>query len=87
MRDIHNMEVDYEHFTIPYLLTSDKVLAKIHNPIFRNLSGDASFSNTMKQYDDYTIREALHNCIAHMDYKMEQRITLVEEENNCFVLF
>ena len=76
-------EVDYEHFTIPYLLTSDKVLAKIHNPIFRNLSGDASFSNTMKQYDDYTIREALHNCIAHMDYKMEQRITLVEEENNC----
>ena len=83
LRDIHNMEVDYEHFTIPYLLTSDKVLAKIHNPIFRNLSGDASFSNTMKQYDDYTIREALHNCIAHMDYKMEQRITLVEEENNC----
>ena len=32
----------------------------------------------MKQYDDYTIREALHNCIAHQDYTLQQRINFVE---------
>ena len=32
----------------------------------------------VKQYDDYTIREALHNCIAHQDYTLQQRINFVE---------
>jgi len=36
------------------------------------------FPDTMKQYDDYTIREALHNCIAHQDYTLQQRINFVE---------
>ena len=31
----------------------------------------------MKQYDDYTIREALHNAIAHQDYTLQQRIVFV----------
>ena len=34
----------------------------------------------MKQYEDYSIREALHNCIAHQDYTLEGRITVVENE-------
>ena len=83
LRDSQDMEIDYEHFTIPYLMTVDKVLAKIRNLTFRELPGGTLFPDTMKQYDDYTIREALHNCIAHTDYKMEQRITLVEVENTC----
>ena len=32
----------------------------------------------MKQYDEYTIREALHNAIAHQDYTLQQRIVFVE---------
>jgi ATP-dependent DNA helicase RecG len=32
----------------------------------------------MKQYDDYSIREALHNCIAHQDYTLQERINFVE---------
>ncbi len=36
------------------------------------------FPDTMKLYDDYTIREALHNCIAHQDYTLQQRINFVE---------
>ncbi len=36
------------------------------------------FPDTMKQYDDYTIREALHNCIAHSNYQLQQRINFVE---------
>ena len=44
----------------------------------RELPGGTLFPDTMKQYDDYTIREALHNCIAHEDYRLNQRINFVE---------
>ena len=69
--------IDYEHFTIPFILTVDKVLAKIRNKTMRELPGGTLFPDTMKQYDDYTIREALHNCIAHQDYTLQQRISFV----------
>ena len=42
------------------------------------MPGGTLFPDTMKQYDDYTIREALHNCIAHQDYELQQRINFVE---------
>lgn len=42
------------------------------------MPGGTLFPDTMKQYDDYTIREALHNCIAHQDYTLRQRINFVE---------
>ena len=32
----------------------------------------------MQQYDDYSMREVLHNCIAHQDYSLQERINLVE---------
>lgn len=44
----------------------------------RELPGGTLFPKTMKQYDDYTIREALHNAIAHQDYTLQQRINFVE---------
>ena len=56
----------------------DKVLAKIRNRTMRELPGGTLFPDTMKQYDDYTIREALHNAIAHQDYTLQQRIVFVE---------
>lgn len=66
--------IDYEHFTIPFILTVDKVLAKIRNKTMRDLPGGTLFPDTMKQYDDYSIREALHNCIVHQDYTLQERI-------------
>ena len=70
--------VDYEHFTVPFILTVDEILSKIENLTMREMPGGTLFPDTMKQYDDYTIREALHNCIAHQDYTMQQRINFVE---------
>lgn len=70
--------VDYEHFTVPFILTVDEILSKIENLTLREMPGGTLFPNTMKQYDDYTIREALHNCIAHQDYTLQQRINFVE---------
>lgn len=69
---------DYEHFTIPFILTVDKVLGKIRNKTMRELPGGTLFPDTMKQYDEYTIREAMHNAIAHQDYTLQQRIVFVE---------
>ena len=77
-RDEKQEVVDYEHFTVPFILTVDEILSKIETLTMREMPGGTLFPDTMKQYDDYTIREALHNCIAHQDYTMQQRINFVE---------
>lgn len=78
LRDERQEVVDYEHFTAPFILTVDQILGKIRNLTMRELPGGTLFPETMKQYDDYTIREALHNAIAHQDYTLQQRINFVE---------
>ena len=77
LRDERQEVVDYEHFTAPFILTVDQILSKIRNLTMRELPGGTLFPETMKQYDDYTIREALHNAIAHQDYTLQQRINFV----------
>ena len=78
LHDEQHEVIDYEHFTVPFIITVDEILAKIHNLTMRELPGGTLFTDTKKQYDDYTIREALHNCIAHQDYTLQQRINFVE---------
>ncbi len=78
LRDERQEVIDYEHFTAPLILTVDQILGKIRNLTMRELPGGTLFPETMKQYDDYTIREALHNAIAHQDYTLQQRINFVE---------
>jgi ATP-dependent DNA helicase RecG len=78
LRDDKQNVVDYEHFTVPFILNVDKILGKIRNLTMREMPGGTLFPDTMKQYDDYTIREALHNCIAHQDYTLQERINFVE---------
>lgn len=84
LEDDEEIVQDYEHFGIPFLLTVDKVLAKIRNMTMRELPGGTLFPDTMKQYDDYTIREVLHNAIAHQDYTMQQRIVFVESPGRLY---
>ena len=78
LRDESGDVLDYEHFTVPFILTVDKILGKIRNLTMRELPGGTLFPDVMQQYDDYSMREALHNCIAHQDYTMQERINLVE---------
>jgi len=52
--------------------------------LLRELPGGTLFPDTMKQYDDYTIREALHNAIAHQDYTLQQRIVFVESPGKLY---
>ena len=62
----------------------DKVLSKIRNKTMRELPGGTLFPETMKQYDEYTIREVLHNAIAHQDYTLQKRIVFVEGPNTLY---
>ena len=78
LRDEHENVVDYEHFTAPFILTVDQILAKVHNLTMREMPGGTMFPDVMQQYDDYSMREVLHNCIAHQDYTLQERINLVE---------
>lgn len=84
LQDEENEVVDYEHFSIPFIITVDNVLSKIRNLTMRELPGGTLFPETVKQYDDYTIREALHNCIAHQDYTLQQRIVFVEYPSSLY---
>lgn len=78
LRDERGDVVDYEHFTAPFILTVDQILAKVHNLTMREMPGGTLFPDVMQQYDDYSMREVLHNCIAHQDYTLQERINLVE---------
>jgi ATP-dependent DNA helicase RecG len=79
LKDEHNLERDYEHFGVPFLLNSSEVFARIRNLTYRYIKDDSLFPTEVKMYDSFVIREALHNCIAHQDYAMQGRITVVEK--------
>lgn len=71
-------KINYQHFTIPFILTVDEVLNKIRNLTMREMPGGTLFPDKLMQYDDFIIREVLHNAIAHQDYTLCQRINFIE---------
>ena len=71
-------KINYQHFTIPFILTVDEVLGKIRNLTMREMPGGTLFPEKLMQYDDFIIREVLHNAIAHQDYTLCQRINFIE---------
>lgn len=71
-------KIDYKHFTIPFIITVDEVLGKIRNLTMREMPGGTLFPDKLMQYDDFVIREVLHNAIAHQDYTLCQRINFIE---------
>lgn len=78
LKDEHNVEKDYDHFRPPFLLNVEAVYAKIRNLKYRYLLDNTLFPTEVTQYEPYVIREALNNCIAHQDYELHGRITVVE---------
>lgn len=81
LKDSNNVEKDYQHFGLPWLLAVDEVYAKVRNLKYRYISDGSLFPDEVDQYDPYILREALHNCIAHQDYTLGGKIVLVEKED------
>lgn len=82
LRDRDGMEQDYQHFGPPFLLNTDRLFAKVRNLTYRYLRDNTLFPTEISQYDTWVIRELLHNCIAHQDYSLRGRITVVEDEGS-----
>lgn len=78
LKDEDGIEVDYKHFYPPFLMSVDRLLSQIRNITFRYLPDNTLFPDEVMKYDNYVIREALHNCIAHQDYSLRERINVVE---------
>ncbi len=78
LKDHQNHDRDYALFGMPLLLAVDKVYSKIRNLKYRYICEGTLFPEEIDQYEPFTIREALNNCIAHQDYTKAGRINVVE---------
>ena len=69
----------YEHFYTPFILTVDKALACIRNTKYRYMIDETTlFPEEVTHYDEWVMRETLHNCVAHSDYSKSSRIIILE---------
>ncbi len=85
LKDRDGIEKDYEHFSCPLFMQVQNVYAKIRNIKYRYMQEGTLFPDEVNQFEPYTVREALNNCIAHQDYTMGGKINLVEREDGILV--
>ena len=85
LKNKDNKDLDYHTYTCPMIFAVDEVYSKIRNVRYRYQNESTIFPEEMDRYDPGLIREALHNCIAHQDYQMGGRITVVENDDGFLV--
>lgn len=73
---------DYDVFSMPMILSVDKLYNKIRNVKYRLVRPNSLFPDEMLRYDMFNIREPLNNAIAHQDYTKCARIEVVEYEDD-----
>ena len=69
----------YEHFGVPMLLNTAKVMQRIRNIKYKFFPDNELLATTVNKYETRSILEALHNCIAHQDYSLHSRIIVTEK--------
>lgn len=69
----------YQHFGPPFLLNTTALYQRIRNIQMRILPEDALLAVELSKYDQKVVLEALHNCIAHQDYRRNGRIIVTEK--------
>lgn len=87
----HNCQIDWrlrtesetasELFTIPYILSTSKVIERVRNYRFKIYPNNSLIPAEVWKYDTKTLLEAMHNCIAHQDYVKDERIFVTEEKD------
>lgn len=79
--------IDYEHFTIPFIITMEKASEKIRNLRYRYIPSQTSlFPNEVDKYDVNILRELLNNAIAHQDYRRAGRVNILEMKDKIIIL-
>lgn len=82
LRNQQNVIVDYEHLYPPFLIAVDTAFGKIRNTMYRYMTNDGIYTKEVQRYDEYTLREAINNAVAHADYLKDETIDVVEHEND-----
>lgn len=70
----------YEHFGPPFLLTTSQLFQRLRNVRISFLPTGQLIPVDVLKYDQRIVLEALHNCIAHQDYKRCERILVIERQ-------
>lgn len=79
--------IDYEHFTIPFILTMEKATAKIRNLKYRYIPSQMTiFPEEVDKYDVSIVRELVNNAIAHQDYRVSGRVNIIEMKDKVMIV-
>lgn len=79
--------IDYEHFTIPFIITMEKASEKIRNLRYRYMPSQTTlFPNEVDKYDINILRELLNNAIAHQDYRKGGRVNILEFKDKVMII-
>jgi len=70
--------VTHQHFELPLVLAIDALIARIRIIDVNLLPPREVAPLNLPNYDDWVLREALHNCVAHQDYTQGGRILVTE---------
>jgi ATP-dependent DNA helicase RecG len=68
----------YEHFHPPFLLETSRLFQRIRNYRLSLLPPGQLIPVDVQKYDQAIVLEALHNCIAHQDYRACERVLVIE---------
>jgi len=85
LKGTDNTDLDYHHFRPPFLLAVDQLFQRIRNPTYRYLPNATLFPVEQPTYDPWVIRETLHNALAHQDYTLASRVSVVESPGQLVV--
>lgn len=77
-RNAHNATGASHPYGMPFLLATDQVFRRIRNDAIEAMPDGTLFPVAVQRYDSWVIREALHNCVAHQDYRMGGKVNVVE---------
>lgn len=76
---LEGSERAYQHFGLPFLLTTTALYQRIRNIQLRILPQNELVPVEVPKYDQKIVLEALHNCIAHQDYGRNGRVVVKEQ--------
>ena len=71
-------EEAYEHFSIPFILATTALYSRIRNVKIQLLPPNELVRREVEKYDQKSVLEAMHNCIAHQDYTQASRVSVTE---------
>ena len=78
LRDHAAQIVTHQHFGLPFLAALDGLVARIRIIDVPLLPPGQLAPLNVPNYDNWVLREALHNCVAHQDYEKGGRVQVTE---------